>query len=279
MSWSHDSSRSGRGLWALAALSITALLASTLASTDTAKAAFPGGNGKIAFESARDGNLEIYSMAPDGTGQVNLTNDPASDTDPVWSPDGTRIAFVRAADIWVMNADGTGQQNLTPAANDGQGNVGINPTWSPDGQRIAYQDSHEIWAMNAGDGGGKTNLTNTPGNQPGESLPAWSPDGTKIAYIRDFDIWVMNPDGSGDTQLTFTSGADASERWSDWSPDGDRIVYDRSGQAWVMNADGTGQEALTGGTNESGEQPAFSPDGTKIVFHSNAFDAPNGDDI
>ena len=52
-------------------------------------------------------------MSPDGGGQVNLTNDPAEDTDPVWSPDGSRIAFVKASEghrnIYVMNADGAGQ--------------------------------------------------------------------------------------------------------------------------------------------------------------------------
>ncbi|MEM5796673.1 MAG: hypothetical protein AAGU23_10450, partial [Bacillota bacterium] len=48
----------------------------------------------IAFDSDRDGSREIYSMAPDGSGQVNLTNNPADDFDPVWSPDGTQIAFV-----------------------------------------------------------------------------------------------------------------------------------------------------------------------------------------
>ena len=65
-------------------LVLGALLAGT-----SAYGAYPGGNGRIAFESSRDGNLEIYSMNPDGSGQTNLTNDPAEDTDPVWSPDGT----------------------------------------------------------------------------------------------------------------------------------------------------------------------------------------------
>jgi Tol biopolymer transport system component len=47
-----------------------------------AEAAFPGQNGKIAFASDRDGNAEIYAMNPDGTGQINLTNNPKQDSDP-----------------------------------------------------------------------------------------------------------------------------------------------------------------------------------------------------
>src|SRR5205823_2728079 len=50
-------------------------------------------NGPIAFVSNRDGNSEIYIMAPDGTAQQRLTNDPASDLFPSWSPDGKQIAF------------------------------------------------------------------------------------------------------------------------------------------------------------------------------------------
>ncbi|MGQ0603077.1 MAG: TolB family protein [Anaerolineales bacterium] len=54
-----------------------------------------GGDGLIAFESRRDGNSEIYVMNADGSGQRNLTNSPAEDVNPVWSPDGTWLAFSR----------------------------------------------------------------------------------------------------------------------------------------------------------------------------------------
>src|SRR2546423_10729471 len=74
-------------------------------------------NGKIAFETDRDGNKEIYLMNPDGTGQVNISNNLADDADPHWSPDGTKIAFDSTRDgnfeIYVMNANGTNQTRLT----------------------------------------------------------------------------------------------------------------------------------------------------------------------
>src|SRR4026208_846628 len=82
-----------------------------------AQAGFPGSNGKIAFVSDRDGNQEIYSMNADGSGQVNLTKNPASDFDPSWSPDGTKIAFTSDRDngweIYVMNSDGSGVTRIT----------------------------------------------------------------------------------------------------------------------------------------------------------------------
>ena len=52
-------------------------------------------NGKIAFDTNRDGNEEIYVMNPDGTGQTRLTNDPASDFEPAWSPDVSTAAANR----------------------------------------------------------------------------------------------------------------------------------------------------------------------------------------
>src|SRR6266542_603186 len=75
-------------------LGMLGLLAGMLALTiGPALAAFPGTNGKITFESNRDGNNEIYVMNADGSGQMNLTNNGADDVQPAFSPDGTKIAF------------------------------------------------------------------------------------------------------------------------------------------------------------------------------------------
>src|SRR6185436_2023005 len=93
--------------------------------------------GRIAFQSDRDGNNEIYVMNGDGSGLINLTNDPSDDYLPVWSPDGKRILFSSTRDgnweIYMMNADGSAQTNLTNnPANDGDMN------WSPDGTQIVF---------------------------------------------------------------------------------------------------------------------------------------------
>lgn len=89
---------------------------------------------KIAFTTFRDLNSEIYVASADGLHPINLTRNPAKDSEPTWSPDGTRIAFVRDGDVFVMNADGDDPERLVPGDNS-------SPSWSPDGEMIAFRAS------------------------------------------------------------------------------------------------------------------------------------------
>ena len=149
-----------------------ALLLAGLVHGSSAFAAYPGANGKIVYENDNGIEPEIFVMNADGSGQVNLTNDPGTpdtvnDRDPAWSPDGTKIAFSRAnqghMNVYVMNADGSGRVELTPGAASGNGETGVDPNWSPDGTRIVYSDSGNLFVMDSGSGAGKIQLDNRRG--------------------------------------------------------------------------------------------------------------------
>jgi uncharacterized repeat protein (TIGR01451 family) len=214
-------------------------------------------------------------MNADGSGLIKLTDHPADDYLPLWSPDGAKIAFrsMRSGtyQIFVMNADGSNPVNVS------NGHLtDFAAAWSPDSSRLlftSFRDSnYEIYVVNA-DGSGLTNVTGiTSGNQDG----AWSPDGSKIAFRSDRngtgDIFVMNSDGSNVVQLTNNT---LTNDGPVWSSDGTRIAfwsYDQNGlgEIQVMNADGTNQIQLTGTTPNTGGNysPIWSPDSHKLLFRS-----------
>lgn len=80
-------------------LLVAAVLATLLvAGIEPARATFSGANGKIAFQSDRDGDDEIFVMNPDSSGQTSLTDNPAEDSSPAVSADGKKIAFTSRRD-------------------------------------------------------------------------------------------------------------------------------------------------------------------------------------
>jgi TolB protein len=229
-----------------------------LVAVPTATAAYPGGNGKIAFASDRDPD-GIYVMNPDGSHEeARATAFPDSLREPEWSPDGMRIAFVNDSStaVRVMNADGTGKKTLA---------VGRSPTWSPDGTKIAYigyADGWGVYVMNA-DGTDQTKLYDAAGLEP-DAL-AWSPDGAALLVSGAGGIRLANADGSGGI-TSLGTGANA-----DWSPDGTRIALAWGSDIYVMNRDGTGLVPITN-DDVRDDFPAWSPDGTRVVFERESDD-------
>jgi Tol biopolymer transport system component len=254
-----------------------------LALAPPAHATFPGNNGKIAYDTDRDGNFEIYSMNPDGTSKTRLTNNAARDVSPAWSADGTKIAFVSNRDgnfeIYKMNADGTGQTRLTTnTAYEDQ------PSWSPDGTKIIFvsgrDGNNEIYTMNA-DGTAQTRITN---NAASDVSPAWAPDGTKLAFESNRDgnneIYKMNPDGTSQTNLTNNA---ANDELPKWTPISTYILFDSSRTGifdiYRMNSDGTNvlqQISLAAADTWAAPEPIYNGNYFSLAWQSDK-DGPDTD--
>lgn len=255
----------------LVAAMLLVVLGSTTSEAGPLPDSFPGTPGDIVFTSSQTGNSQVWLRHADGS-EVNLSKSSTSDTDPAWSPAGTRIAFTRGNNIWVMHADGTHQVNLTNSPNTNGG-----PAWSPDGTRIAFVSdrdvvSEEIYVMNA-DGSHVRRLTT---NTMTEHNLAWSPDGTRIAFDAsngsNEEIYTVRAtNGSG---LTDLSNNAAGDEYPDWSPDGAKIAFSstRAGSPnlYIMSANGSGQVALgTPSPYAAAVWPAWSPDGSRIAYAAN----------
>jgi Tol biopolymer transport system component len=239
---------------------------------------------KIAFSEYDGQNYDIYSVCPDGSGLVNLTNDPSDDVNPAWSPDGTKLAFSSARSghfqIYQMSEDGTGVTALTSDYEN------LNPVWLPDGRHIAFRtdDGKGLfwWRVLALENSELTTITE-PSYDFFFQTPAWSPDGQSIAYMSlveqqerndgSSQIHVNNVDGTNDIALTADIWANFNPKWS---PDGSKIAFlsERGGtnnlyNLYIMNKDGTGVQQLSETGYPEDVVYSWSPDGRQIVIGNN----------
>jgi Tol biopolymer transport system component len=255
----------------------------------------PGRNGRIAYMvKDSQAHWQIWVANADLSGASKLTHGRYDSGWAVWAPDGKQFAFDsnrtdqtprdahQVNDVFVMKTDGTDVKKLT----DSKGISG-DAAWSPKGSLIAFDadrgDSNGFSAIYVirPDGRNLRKLTH-PQAPMSDYKPRFSPDGTQVVFIRergtaDFGpaaLFTMHVDGSHLHRLTpFSLRADDS----DWSPDGKQIVFDgypnprAYGDIYAVSA--TGGRAVDLTRNPAGKagsaDPAWSPDGTKILFLDN----------
>ncbi|MFH1119693.1 MAG: hypothetical protein V1775_07700 [Bacteroidota bacterium] len=209
-----------------------------------------------------DNYEEIFTMGIDGSDLTRLTNNNYLDVYPMWSPDGSEIAFLSIRDtdldIYVMDKDGDNTEKLFDS---GTNDADIH--WVSN--KICYTSNSQIWTINS-NGLEPFQVTDPPNagqwgdaNLPfGDYDPRLSPDGAKIVFERltddislngNYDIYVIDSDGSGENALTNNGN---TQGLASWSHSGDKIIYIVSAIAnegkydiYMMNSDGTDNHSIT----------------------------------
>lgn len=246
---------------------------------------------KIAFMSKRDGNPEIYTMNPDGSDQVNLTQHPAADYNPAWSPNGKQILFSSDRDgifdLYLMDADGTNVRKVFKSSK-----YRMDGAWGPDGKRIVYARGEPgkailQFGMRFVPYADLTLYTATVNGDSVEKLtdgfePSWSSDGREIAFVVGgrknmplgiFDLQRRSRKILLLKEMPWISGPS-------WSSQGDRIAFAKldgaafdahgflgfkKGTIYTIDSTGGGLHQIT---DESSWAPTWSPDGNELIYNA-----------
>jgi Tol biopolymer transport system component len=244
-------------------------------------------NGRIVFQAMVGRFPQIFTIEPDGTRLRQVTHVPAKDPgaeNPVWSPNGKKIAFDAAAGKGVsIFTISPGHKRVELPLKVGLFNG--DPAYSPDGRRISFDQDvgpsaprvHGIFIANADGSGAHRVTTGIRTKDAFDTESQWSPNGKRLAFTRvknnkQAAVFVVNINGTGLKRLTPWRLDAASP---DWSPDGRQILFNsyfdfhpgKFSNIYSMRPNGSRRTLLT--HTKAGVQsfrPSWSPDGTKIVF-------------
>lgn len=236
----------------------------------------PDGTRAAFYRLFNSSDIEIFTINTDspnnGINEIQLTNDDCLNRDPVYSPDGAKIAFSKFCEdmqfsgIYTMNTDGSAPFQLTSGFAD------LSPAWKPDGSRIVFERDGDFWFVNPS-GTGTMQLTFDL--QFPYYSPVYSPDGTKIAFSRapsetEFqEIYTLNPESSEQIRLTNSQGV-FNKEYPSWQR---RVAPTQITLAGLnLTFDTTTTAGNTVATPISPTSAGFLPQGFRLIPESVAYD-------
>lgn len=241
-----------------------------------------------------DGKLVAFAaigdlfVMPVGGAPRNLTNDPAFDTDPAWSPDGTQLAWASdrggaLLDLWIRDMRSGEVRQLTHLPTSAMG-----PSWSPDGSRIAFLDVDGIWGranISVVDvASGRVTKVHESIFAPGN--PTWSADGKHLAVSALTAYSTRFREGTNQILTFSAASAEEGDRWITpvknlsidsrvgggpaWSPDGTRMALIYEGVLALVQVapDGTPIGPPRRITSEMAHAPSWTGDSKSLLYQS-----------